>query len=263
MSCTQSVIFFSHRVLEPSIEKVSTYLTIPESERRSTGQPTAETTAVELTPKHPPPSKEVKNSVPHPFLPASKLSKPAEPRSSAINMADLPTFTPTLYPPSAFNYERPRHFIQSQSSFHMPNNDINKPNHLSSPTATAAPSVTPTQPAPARTSMCSSVTIIPKVRNTPNSEKQSSAAFLSSVLPSLASAQPKCISVHQTPSPRRSPMSLSPPPKIQEQPLPPPSQLVSHTSSSASSWTSPDILKTTASPLQSPPVSHVNYTPNM
>ncbi|XP_056626125.1 myotilin isoform X2 [Triplophysa dalaica] len=249
-------------VLEPAIEKVTTSLTIPESERRSTGQPTAETTAVELTPKHPPPSKEVKNSVPHPFLPASKLSKPVEPRSSAINMADLPTFTPTLYPPSAFNYERPRHFIQSQSSFHMPNNDINKPNHLSSPTATAAPSVIPAQPAPARTSMCSSVTIIPKVRNTPNSEKQSSAAFLSSVLPSLASAQPKCISVHQSPSPRRSPMSLSPPPKIQEQPPPPPSQQVSHTSSSASSWTSPDILKT-ASPLQSPPVSHVNYTPNI
>ncbi|KAA0709088.1 Palladin SIH002 [Triplophysa tibetana] len=250
-------------VLEPAIEKVTTSLTIPESEPRSTSQPTPETTAVKLIPKHPPPSKEVKNSVPHPFLPASKLSKPVEPRGSAINMADLPTFTPTLYPPSAFNYERPRHFIQSQTSFHTPNNDISKPNHLSSPTATAAPLVTPAQPAPARTSMCSSVTIIPKVRNTPNSEKQSSAAFLSSVLPSLASPQPKGISVHPSPSPRLSPMSLSPPPKILEQPPPPPSQLVNHTSSSTTSWTSPDILKTTASPLQSPPMSHVNYTSNI
>lgn len=250
-------------VPEPAIKNVTTPLDIPESKHRSTSQPTAEATAVELTPKHPLPSKEVKNSVPHPFLPASKLSKPLEPKGSAINMADLPTFSPTLYPPSAFNYERPRHFIQSQPSFHMPNNDINKANNVSSPAATAAPSVTPAQPAPPRTSMCSSVTIIPKVRNTPNSEKLSSAAFLSSVLPSLPSAQTKCISVPQSQSPRRSPISPSPPPKIQEQPLPPPNQFhQNHTPATAPSWTSPDILKTTTPPLQSPPVSHGTYTPN-
>ncbi|XP_075904122.1 palladin isoform X2 [Nelusetta ayraudi] len=37
-----------------------------------------------------------------------------------MNLSDLPTFTPSTFPPSAFNYERPRHFIQSQPSFQAP-----------------------------------------------------------------------------------------------------------------------------------------------
>ncbi|XP_070818634.1 myotilin-like isoform X1 [Chaetodon trifascialis] len=37
-----------------------------------------------------------------------------------MNLSDLPTFTPSAFPPSAFNYERPRHFIQSQPSFQAP-----------------------------------------------------------------------------------------------------------------------------------------------
>lgn len=40
-----------------------------------------------------------------------------------MNLSDLPTFTPTNFPPSAFNYERPRHFIQSQPSFQAPSYD--------------------------------------------------------------------------------------------------------------------------------------------
>lgn len=35
-------------------------------------------------------------------------------------MSDLPSFTPSVFPPSAFNYERPRHFIQSQAAFQAP-----------------------------------------------------------------------------------------------------------------------------------------------
>lgn len=37
-----------------------------------------------------------------------------------MNLSDLPTFTSSSFPPSAFNYERPRHFIQSQPCFQAP-----------------------------------------------------------------------------------------------------------------------------------------------
>uniref|UniRef100_A0A667YKM5 Myotilin n=2 Tax=Myripristis murdjan TaxID=586833 RepID=A0A667YKM5_9TELE len=37
-----------------------------------------------------------------------------------MNLSDLPTFTPSAFPPSGFNYERPRHFIQSQPAFQAP-----------------------------------------------------------------------------------------------------------------------------------------------
>ncbi|XP_077433187.1 myotilin-like [Vanacampus margaritifer] len=37
-----------------------------------------------------------------------------------MNLSDLPTFKPGAFPPSAFNYARPRHFIQSQSTFQAP-----------------------------------------------------------------------------------------------------------------------------------------------
>lgn len=40
-----------------------------------------------------------------------------------MNLSDLPTFTPSTFPPSAFNYERPRHFIQSQPAFQAPSYD--------------------------------------------------------------------------------------------------------------------------------------------
>lgn len=40
-----------------------------------------------------------------------------------MNLSDLPTFTPSSIPPSAFNYERPRHFIQSQPCFQAPSYD--------------------------------------------------------------------------------------------------------------------------------------------
>ncbi|XP_019739591.1 myotilin [Hippocampus comes] len=37
-----------------------------------------------------------------------------------MNLPDVPTFKPGAFPPSAFNYARPRHFIQSQSAFQAP-----------------------------------------------------------------------------------------------------------------------------------------------
>nr|XP_046262128.1 myotilin [Scatophagus argus] len=60
-----------------------------------------------------------------------------------MNLSDLPTFTPSAFPPSAFNYERPRHFIQSQPAFQAPSyesvlreaqeNQNNSQHNLSSP----------------------------------------------------------------------------------------------------------------------------------
>ncbi|KAM9356656.1 uncharacterized protein myot isoform 3-T3 [Symphorus nematophorus] len=70
-----------------------------------------------------------------------------------MNLSDLPTFTPSAFPPSAFNYERPRHFIQSQPSFQAPSyesvmreaqeNQNNSQHNLNSPQK--SPNVTETQ----------------------------------------------------------------------------------------------------------------------
>ncbi|XP_067247136.1 myotilin isoform X1 [Chanodichthys erythropterus] len=249
------------RLPESGIKKVKS-LEDTESKQSSASQVT-EATQLSSMIKLDPPPKGVKNSVPHPFLPTSKLSNPVEPRASAMNVADLPTFSPSLYPPSAFNYERPRHFIQSLPSFHTPDNETSKPNNLSCSASTVAPLVSPPQPAATHTSMCSSMTLIPKARAAPNSENMSPAAFLSSVLPSLPSSQAKCISIPQSPSPRRSPRSHSPSPKAQEQPVSPPvSRSLNHAPSTVLPQISPDSLKTPAPPLQPPPVSQITYTPN-
>uniref|UniRef100_A0A8C1MEB3 Myotilin n=1 Tax=Cyprinus carpio TaxID=7962 RepID=A0A8C1MEB3_CYPCA len=228
---------------------------VPESPVDTESKQVTEAAELSSMSKPDPPTEGVKNSVPHPFLPTSKLSKPAEPRGSAMNVADLPTFSPSLYPPSAFNYERPRHFIQSLPSFHTPDSEISKPNNLSPPASTAAPLLSPPQP---RTSMSSSMTLIPKPRSSPNNEKLSSAAFLSSVLPSLPSSQAKSMSTPQSPSPRRSPRSPSPTPRAQEQPLSPPS----HAPAAVPPRISPDTPKTSPPPPQPPPVSHMSFTPN-
>ncbi|XP_030621221.1 myotilin [Chanos chanos] len=177
-----------------------------------------------------PPLKEIKNSVPKPFTLASKLSNLTQPSSSSsMSVADLPTFSPSLYPPSAFNYERPRHFIQSQPHFKAPSYDSvqsngnSKPSstssNLSSPLSTPASSVSPSQPVPPRAPMRSSVTLIPRVPSAQSNDKRSSpAAFLCSVLPSQPSSQAKCISVPlpRSPSPRCSPTPPSPLPKPSE-----------------------------------------------
>ncbi|XP_052005296.1 myotilin-like isoform X1 [Xyrauchen texanus] len=247
-------------VLEPGIKKVTKTLAVTDSKHSSASQSTIEETEVSSTPKPPLPSEEVKNSVPHPFSLTSKLNKSVEPQVRTMNVADLPTFSPS---PSAFNYERPRHFIQSQPSFHTPSNEMNKPNNLISPASTARPSVTPAQPAPIQRAMCSRVTLIPKVQSTPNSEKLSPAAFLSSVLPSLQSSQAKCISVPQSPSPRHFPRSPSPPRKTQEEPLSPPCQSLNHPTLAAPPRLSPNTLLTSAPPLQSPPMSQITYTHNI
>lgn len=241
-------------VLESGIKKVES-LPDTDSEQSSVSK-VAEDTNLSPMIKLDSPPKGVKNSVPHPFLLTSKLNKQVEPKGSATNVADLPTFSPSLYPPSAFNYERPRHFIQSLPSFHTHDTETSKPNDLCVPATTPAPLVTPPLHAPTQTLMCSSMTLIPKARSTPNSENLSPAAFLSSVLPSPPSCQSKCLSIPQ--SPRHSSRSPSPTQKVQEPPLSPSNQL-----RNLPARIPPDTLKTTARSLQSSPVPHITYTSNM
>ncbi|XP_037531331.1 myotilin [Nematolebias whitei] len=66
-----------------------------------------------------------------------------------MNLSDLPT--PTSFPPSAFNYERPRHFIQSQPAFQVPSYECvlreaqENQNHQLNLNSTQSPNVTETQ----------------------------------------------------------------------------------------------------------------------
>lgn len=153
------------------------------------------------------------NTVPKPFTPSSNLNQQAEPSSTSKSLADLPTFSPMLYPPCAFNYERPRHFIQSQPSFQAPSYDSLQSNgsspspyssNLSSSIATTTSPSSPPQSAPPPVAMRSSVTLIPKVASSRCDDKTSSADFLCSVLPSQPTSQGKYISksVPQSETPR-------------------------------------------------------------
>ncbi|MGH0139880.1 UNVERIFIED_CONTAM: hypothetical protein FKN15_076417 [Acipenser sinensis] len=132
---------------------------------------------------------------------------------SAVN---VPSYSPTVYPPSMFNYERPRHFIQSQPFFQAPSYESLQgkqgqqgpapfPNgHEPSPSSSTlgSPVSTPSslreQPAaPSHSTMRSSVTLMPKVSS--NAAPQSPAAFLCSILPSqpASAPQPKPVSFSQ------------------------------------------------------------------
>ncbi|MFT7810191.1 myotilin isoform X1 [Arapaima gigas] len=118
----------------------------------------------------------------------------------SMSVANLPAFSPSLYPPSAFNYERPRHFIQAQSCFQAPGYEGQQSNgsNKTSPSSStlSSPVSTPVPPAsPSRPPMRSSVTLIPKVSSGPP-QRTSPVAFLCSVLPSQAS--PRSSSPGQT-----------------------------------------------------------------
>ncbi|XP_037635644.1 myotilin isoform X2 [Sebastes umbrosus] len=54
------------------------------------------------------------------FTPSKLSFTSSQSGGNNMNLSDLPTFTPSVFPPSAFNYERPRHFIQSQPAFQAP-----------------------------------------------------------------------------------------------------------------------------------------------
>ncbi|XP_028314806.1 myotilin isoform X2 [Gouania willdenowi] len=88
------------------------------------GQRSPEVTVYTTTPSPPPPpsSPEARGKAPAPklFTPSKITFTSSQSGSDNMNLSDLPTFTPSAFPPSAFNYERPRHFIQSQPSFQAP-----------------------------------------------------------------------------------------------------------------------------------------------
>ncbi|XP_041122858.1 myotilin-like isoform X2 [Polyodon spathula] len=153
-----------------------------------------------------------------------------------MSTVNVPSYSPTIYPPSMFNYERPRHFIQSQPLFQAPSYESLQgkqgqqgqapfPNgHEPSPSSStlgspvSTPSSLKEQPA-SHSTMRSSVTLMPKVSS--NAIPQSPAAFLSSILPSQPASfsqpkpaslpQPLLASKTQPPSPLCSQPSLSPP----------------------------------------------------
>ncbi|KAL6118086.1 myot [Pungitius sinensis] len=88
----------------------------------SGGQRSPGVTVGAYTPSPTPPLSQVKEltHTPKLFSP-TKLSFPSG--GPTMNLSDLPSFTPSVFPPSAFNYERPRHFIQSQAAFQAPSYD--------------------------------------------------------------------------------------------------------------------------------------------
>ncbi|XP_034453338.1 myopalladin isoform X1 [Hippoglossus hippoglossus] len=73
-------------------------------------------------PPAPPPQApdEEKAQTPKLFSPSKLSFNSSQSGGNNMNLSDLPTFKPSTFPPSAFNYERPRHFIQSQASFQAP-----------------------------------------------------------------------------------------------------------------------------------------------
>ncbi|XP_047440881.1 myopalladin isoform X2 [Mugil cephalus] len=97
-----------------------------ESALSSEGQKSPEVIFRACTPSPPPPSPpppaQVREKAPTPklFTPSKLNFASAQSGGNTMNLSDLPTFTPSAFPPSAFNYERPRHFIQSQPSFQAP-----------------------------------------------------------------------------------------------------------------------------------------------
>lgn len=72
-------------------------------------------------PSPPPPTQaKEKSQTPKLFTPSKISFTSSQSGGNNMNLSDLPTFTPSVFPPSAFNYERPRHFIQSQPAFQAP-----------------------------------------------------------------------------------------------------------------------------------------------
>ncbi|XP_068182601.1 palladin [Antennarius striatus] len=94
----------------------------------SEGLSSSEVTVCACTPSPPlPPSPPTTPSqdkdttqTPKLFTPSKLSFTSSHPGGNNMNLSDLPTFTASSFPPSAFNYERPRHFIQSQPSFQAP-----------------------------------------------------------------------------------------------------------------------------------------------
>ncbi|XP_029367748.1 myopalladin isoform X2 [Echeneis naucrates] len=73
-----------------------------------------------VPPSPPPPEVKEKTPTTKLFTPSKLSFSTSQSGGNNMNFSDLPTFKPGAFPPSAFNYERPRHFIQSQPAFQAP-----------------------------------------------------------------------------------------------------------------------------------------------
>lgn len=96
------------------------------SEGQRSPEVTAQTCTSSPTPPpspSPPPEVKEKAQAPKLFTPSKLSFTSSQSGGNNMNLSDLPTFTPSTFPPSAFNYERPRHFIQSQPAFQAPSYD--------------------------------------------------------------------------------------------------------------------------------------------
>ncbi|XP_032410090.1 palladin [Xiphophorus hellerii] len=96
-----------------------------ESALSSEGQRSPDVPVRVCTPSPPPlpsPPEQVKekSQTPKLFTPSKLSFTSSQSGGNNMNLSDLPSFTPGAFPPSAFNYERPRHFIQSQAAFQAP-----------------------------------------------------------------------------------------------------------------------------------------------
>ncbi|XP_027864374.1 palladin isoform X1 [Xiphophorus couchianus] len=96
-----------------------------ESALSSEGQRSPDVSVRVCTPSPPPlpsPPAQVKekSQTPKLFTPSKLSFTSSQSGGNNMNLSDLPSFTPGAFPPSAFNYERPRHFIQSQAAFQAP-----------------------------------------------------------------------------------------------------------------------------------------------
>ncbi|XP_051810931.1 myopalladin, partial [Acanthochromis polyacanthus] len=98
-----------------------------ESAFSSEGQRSPEVIVQACTPSPPPPPSPLppeqvkeKAQTTKLFTPSRLTFTSSQSGGNNMNLSDLPSFTPSAFPPSAFNYERPRHFIQSQPAFQAP-----------------------------------------------------------------------------------------------------------------------------------------------
>uniref|UniRef100_W5N2G2 Ig-like domain-containing protein n=1 Tax=Lepisosteus oculatus TaxID=7918 RepID=W5N2G2_LEPOC len=147
-------------------------------------------------------------------------------------------FSPTSYPPSAFNYERPRHFIQAQPRFQAPSYESLQPrppqasaafpnghraspssSTLSSPVSTPSSSLgSPREPPAPRPASPSPSVPPPRPPSPAYSPRSPTPPRLSPPGPQSASGQPASLPANHRPAPavETSPVTsgLSPPPPI-------------------------------------------------
>ncbi|CAL8358411.1 unnamed protein product [Merluccius merluccius] len=121
----------NHSAQEPFLRSAEESLLSSEGQRSPEDTPQ---TRSPTPPPPPPPPSSTQAPVSKIFTP-SKLSfnSSSQPGSDSMNLSDLPTFKPSAFPPSGFNYERPRHFIQSQPSFQAPSYESSQSLPPSSP----------------------------------------------------------------------------------------------------------------------------------